>query len=360
MERKETRKIKVGAIDIGGDAPIIVQSMTNTDTRDVDATISQIEALTEAGCELVRVAVPDQKAAGALKEIVAKSPIPVVADIHFHYQLALQALEAGVAKLRINPGNIGSMDKVRLIIKEARLARAAIRIGVNAGSLSPQSLAQAKGDTAEAMILSIEEHLRVLEEEGFRDIIVSLKSSDPLETIDVCRRFSERWDYPQHLGITEAGSRWSGTIRSAVGLGVLLFHGIGDTIRISLTGDPVDEVKAAYEILKALGLRERGPVIISCPTCGRCQIDLVRLVAAVEEATKDLSIPLRLAVMGCVVNGPGEARRADLGIAGGKDQGVIFREGKVIRKEREENLLPAFINELNNLLTSMKDHKEVL
>lgn len=354
MERRPTRKVRVGKISIGGDSPIIVQSMTNTDTRNVSSTLNQIRLLAEAGCELVRVAVPDEEAAKALKRIVDESPLPVVADIHFDYRLALMALDAGVAKLRLNPGNIGSPERVRAVIRAAGAAQAAIRIGVNAGSLAKEALVATGGNIPGAMLYSLEEQLRLLTDEGFNDIIVSLKSSDVLETVAVCTKYAEKWDFPQHLGITEAGTKWSGVIKSAVGLGILLNQGIGDTIRVSLTGDPVDEVRAAYEILKSLHLRERGPVIVSCPTCGRCQIDLERIAKMVEKETANIPYPLHLAVMGCAVNGPGEASRADLGIAGGKGQGLIFRKGKIIRKEKEEDLLPAFFEELHKLLEEMK------
>lgn len=352
--KKVTRRIEVGAVVIGDNAPVVVQSMTNTDTRDYNATLAQIDALAQAGCELVRVAVPDQKAAAALKKIVARSPLPVVADIHFDYRLALAALEAGVAKLRINPGNIGGPQRVKTVAREAEACGAAMRIGVNAGSLPRKLLAENEGDIVKTMLAAVEEQIRLLTEQGFERIVVSLKSSSVLETVQACREFAVRWEFPQHLGITEAGAGRSGLIKSAVGLGVLLEEGIGDTIRVSLTGDPVQEVTAAYEILKALNLRERGPVIVSCPTCGRCEIDLERLVQEVEKETRDLTQPLHLAVMGCMVNGPGEAHRADLGLAGGKGAGVIFRRGKVIRRESEENLLSAFFAELDKLLSEKK------
>ncbi|HEY8343958.1 MAG TPA: flavodoxin-dependent (E)-4-hydroxy-3-methylbut-2-enyl-diphosphate synthase [Bacillota bacterium] len=358
MKVKKTRRIMVGKTPIGGGAPIAVQSMTNTDTRNIQATLQQIMALKAKGCELVRVAVPDMAAARALKGIIAESPLPVIADIHFDYRLALAALESGVVKLRINPGNIGSAEKVRAIVRAAKDHQAAIRIGANAGSLSPEALSAAAGNIPQAMLLSVEEQLRILLAEDFENIIVSLKSSDVLETVEACRLFASRWDFPQHLGITEAGTGSSGVIRSAVGLGILLSEGIGDTIRVSLTGDPTAEVTAAYEILKALRLRQRGPVLISCPTCGRCQIDLARIAQAVEEEVKDLPDPLHLAVMGCVVNGPGEASRADLGLAGGKGQGIIFRHGKVLRRVDEGELLPAFFSELQKLTAEKREEAE--
>lgn len=349
-KRRKTRPVKIGRFIIGGDHPIVVQSMTNTDTKDVEATLSQIRELTAVGCELIRVAVPDQAAAGALPEIVKRSPLPVAADIHFDYRLALAAIEAGVAKLRINPGNIGSADRVKMIVQAAQKNRVALRVGVNAGSIHRSFLEKTGGDVVRAMLLSAEDQLNLVTAEGFEQIVVSLKSSDVLQTVQVCTEFSAKWDFPLHLGVTEAGTRWRGTVRSAVGLGILLQQGIGDTMRVSLTGDPCHEVTAAYEILKALHLRERGPVVISCPTCGRCQIGLEKIVETIEALTGDLPYPLHLAVMGCVVNGPGEASRADLGLAGGKGEGIIFREGKVIRKETENNLLPAFKEELVKLI----------
>lgn len=358
MKVRKTRRIMVGGVPIGGGAPIVVQSMTNTDTRNIQATLEQIQALEGKGCELVRAAVPDMEAARALKGIIAESPLPVIADIHFDYRLALAALEAGAVKLRINPGNIGSAEKVRTIVRAAKEHKAVIRIGANAGSLSQEALTAAGGDIPQAMIISVEEQLRILLAEGFEEIVVSLKSSDVLETVEACSLFASRWDFPQHLGVTEAGVGSSGRIKSAVGLGILLNQGIGDTIRVSLTGDPATEVTTAYEILKALHLRQRGPVLVSCPTCGRCQIDLTKIAQAVEEEVRDLPDPLHLAVMGCVVNGPGEASRADLGLAGGKGQGIIFRHGKVLRRVGEEDLLPAFFSELRELTTKKKEEAE--
>lgn len=348
--RKKTRPVRVGNLVIGGGAPIVVQSMTNTDTRAVAATLAQIEALAAAGCELIRVAVPDQEAAVKLKEIVRHAKLPVVADIHFDYRLALAAIEAGVAKIRLNPGNIGGPDRVRTVVRAAKANGVALRIGANAGSLHRDYLARYQGDVVQAMLASVEDQLALVTADGFDQIVVSLKSSDVVETIEVNQAFAERWDFPLHLGVTEAGIRWRGTIKSAVGLGILLNQGIGDTIRVSLTGDPRHEVTAAYEILKALRLRERGPVVVACPTCGRCQIGLEQLVEGVEELVRDLPYPLHLAVMGCVVNGPGEAARADLGIAGGKEAGLIFRNGEILRKEKQARLLPAFAEELAQLI----------
>ena len=284
--RKKTRPVRVGNLVIGGGAPIVVQSMTNTDTRAVAATLAQIEALAAAGCELIRVAVPDQEAAVKLKEIVRHAKLPVVADIHFDYRLALAAIEAGVAKIRLNPGNIGGPDRVRTVVRAAKANGVALRIGANAGSLHRDYLARYQGDVVQAMLASVEDQLALVTADGFDQIVVSLKSSDVVETIEVNQAFAERWDFPLHLGVTEAGIRWRGTIKSAVGLGILLNQGIGDTIRVSLTGDPRHEVTAAYEILKALRLRERGPVVVACPTCGRCQIGLEQLVEGVEELVR--------------------------------------------------------------------------
>ncbi|NLC53499.1 MAG: flavodoxin-dependent (E)-4-hydroxy-3-methylbut-2-enyl-diphosphate synthase [Firmicutes bacterium] len=350
MAREKTRPVQVGNLVIGGGAPIVVQSMTNTDTRAAAATLRQIEALAAAGCELIHVAVPDQEAAAKLKEIVKHSPLPVVADIHFDYRLALAAIEAGVAKIRLNPGNIGGAERVRAVVRAAKANGVALRVGANAGSLHRDYLTRYKGDVVQAMLASVEDQLALVTADGFDQIVVSLKSSDVMETIQINQAFARRWDLPLHLGVTEAGIRWRGTIKSAVGLGILLNQGIGDTIRVSLTGDPRHEVTAAYEILKALHLREHGPVVVACPTCGRCQIGLEKLVEEVEELVQDLPYPLHLAVMGCVVNGPGEAARADLGIAGGKEAGLIFRNGEILRKEKQDRLLTAFAEELVQLI----------
>lgn len=354
MNRRPTRAVKVGGFFIGGDAPITVQSMTNTPTADTGATLEQIDRLFKAGCELIRVAVPDRPAALALRELVNKSPLPVVADIHFDYRLALLAIEAGVAKLRLNPGNIGGPDRVRAVVREAQKRQVPIRIGVNAGSLSPEILARFSGPTPDAMVASAQEQIELLESMGFDQIIVSLKASDVLTTIEAYRKMSEVSRYPLHLGITEAGSRLTGSVRSSVGLGILLMEGIGDTIRISLTGDPLHEVHVGFEILKSLRLRERGATVISCPTCGRCGINLERLTQQVEEIVAGIEEPLHIAVMGCAVNGPGEARQADLGIAGGRGEGLIFRQGKIIRKVPEEKLLIAFREELQAFLNAAK------
>jgi (E)-4-hydroxy-3-methylbut-2-enyl-diphosphate synthase len=343
--RRRTRKIQVGNLAVGGDAPVSVQSMCNTDTRDVAATSVQIEALAQAGCEVVRCAVPDQAAAEALKQICARSPLPIIADIHFDYRLAMLSLAAGVDGLRLNPGNIGERWKVEEIVKACAERTVPIRIGVNAGSLEKELLEEYGHPSAEAMVASALSHVRILEELDYREIKVSLKASDVQRTVAAYRLFAEQVDYPLHIGITEAGTTWSGTIKSAVGLGALLCDGIGDTLRVSLTGDPVEEVRVGWEILKSLELRERGPVFISCPTCGRCEIDLIEIAEEVERRLHNLPLRLSIAVMGCVVNGPGEAREADLGIAGGKGQGLLFRKGEVVRKVPQSELADALVEE---------------
>ncbi len=343
--RRLTRKIQVGKVAVGGDAPVSVQSMCNTDTRDVAATSAQIEVLANAGCEIVRCAVPDEAAAAALASICVQSQIPMIADIHFDYRLALMSLEAGVAGLRLNPGNIGERWKVEEVVRACAERSVPIRIGVNSGSLEKELLEQYGHPTAEAMVASALGHIRILEDLNYRDIKVSLKSSDVRRTVAAYRLLAEQVDYPLHIGVTEAGTTWSGTIKSAVGLGALLYDGIGDTLRVSLTSDPVEEVRVGWEILKSLELRERGPVFISCPTCGRCQIDLIEIAEEVEQRLSDLPCRISIAVMGCVVNGPGEAREADLGIAGGKGQGLLFRKGEVIRKVPQDKLADALIEE---------------
>ena len=348
--RRRTRKIQLGNVAIGGDAPISVQSMCSTDTRDVAATCAQIEALAQASCEIVRCAVPDQAAAEALKKICAQSRLPMVADIHFDYRLALMSLDAGVAGLRLNPGNIGERWKVEEVVKACAERTVPIRIGVNAGSLEKELLEKYGHPTAEAMVASALSHIRILEDLNYREIKVSLKASDVQRTVAAYRLLAEQVDYPMHIGVTEAGTTWSGTIKSAVGLGALLYDGVGDTLRVSLTGDPVEEVRVGWEILKSLELRERGPVFISCPTCGRCEIDLITIAEEVEQRLHDLPVRISIAVMGCVVNGPGEAREADLGIAGGKGQGLLFRKGEVVRKVPQSELADALVEEALSLV----------
>lgn len=348
---KVTRALHIGSLTLGGGAPVVVQSMTNTDTRDVDATVGQIERLMAAGCEMVRVAVPDEEAARAVWAIRRQVTVPIIADIHFDYTLALASLEAGAHGLRINPGNIGCAEHVDAVVDAAKAHGAFIRIGVNGGSLEKQLLKKHGSATPKAMVESAMSHVAMLENRGFYDTKISLKSSSVLESIAAYRLLAKRCDYPLHIGITEAGGLLRGSVKSAVGLGILLWEGIGDTLRVSLTADPVQEVVVAWEILRALGLRRRGPEIISCPTCGRTEIDLLGLAAEVERRLAAETADIKVAVMGCVVNGPGEAREADLGLAGGRDKGIIFRKGEVIRSERgQEALLAGFMEELNKLL----------
>ena len=356
LPRKQTRQLKLGSVRIGGGAPIVVQSMTNTDTQDVEATLGQIKRLHDAGCEIVRVAVPDETAARALRAIHDASPIPVIADIHFDYRLALMALEAGLEGLRINPGNIGERKNVEMVVDAAKARGAVIRVGVNSGSVEKRLLEQYGGPTPQAMVESALGHVRILEEHGFYDTKISIKSSSVLNTIECYRLLSQRCDYPLHLGVTEAGGVLRGAIKSSVGMGVLLSEGIGDTLRVSLTAAPEEEMTVAWELLRALGLRQRGPEIISCPTCGRTEIDLIGLAQEVERRLRTENAPIKVAVMGCVVNGPGEAREADLGMAGGRDKGIIFRKGEVIRSVRgQEALLAAFMEELDKLLVERRD-----
>ncbi len=349
--RKKTRVVRIGGVTIGGGAPVVVQSMTNTDTRDVAATLAQICGLAAAGCELARLAVLDEHAARSFKDIKAESPLPLIADIHFDARLAVAALEAGADALRINPGNIGGAAAVDRVVDAAKAHRAVIRVGVNGGSLEKHLLAKYGGPTPQALVDSALGHVRLLEERGFDDIKISLKSSSVTTSIAAYTLLSEVCDYPLHIGITEAGTLLRGAVKSAVGLGVLLWQGIGDTLRVSLTADPVEEMGVAWEILRSLGLRERGPEIISCPTCGRTEVDLLRLAAAVEARLAHETAPIKVAVMGCVVNGPGEAREADIGLAGGRGKGIIFRKGQVVRSvDGEAELLAAFMEELDTLL----------
>ncbi|MCL0038270.1 flavodoxin-dependent (E)-4-hydroxy-3-methylbut-2-enyl-diphosphate synthase [Thermodesulfovibrionales bacterium] len=343
INRKKTRQLYVGNAVIGGGHPISVQSMTKTDTRDVDATAQQVASLESAGCEIIRIAVPDMDAAYALGLIKRSVNIPVVADIHFDWRLAMAAMRQGVDGLRLNPGNIGAKWKVKEIAILASELNIPIRIGVNAGSLEKELLQKYRHSTPEALVESAEGHIKILEELDFHDIEVSLKASNAMKTIDAYRLFSEKYDYPLHIGISEAGPPSSGVIKSAVGLGILLSEGIGDTVRVSLTAPPEEEVKVAYEILKSLRLRQRGPEIISCPTCGRCKIDLSPIVKRVEEAIKVITKPISIAVMGCVVNGPGEAREADFGIAGGNGRGLVFKKGEVVRSVEEDELVESLM-----------------
>lgn len=350
MQRKITRQIHIGAVAIGGGAPVSVQSMTNTKTQDAQATVRQIEALAAAGCDIVRLAVPDKEAAANIGRIKAQTTVPLVADIHFDYRLALQAIEQGIDALRLNPGNIGGAENVRRVAEAAKARGIPIRIGVNAGSLDKRLLAKYGGVTAEALVESALEHVRLLEEQDFHDMKISLKAHDVPLTLAAYRLMSERCDYPLHLGITEAGTVRSGIIKSAVGIGALLAEGIGDTLRVSLTGDPIVEVRVAREILKSLGLRDYGPTLISCPTCGRTAIDLPSIAERVEERLSGIARPIQVAVMGCVVNGPGEARGADVGIAGGKGVGLVFRKGEVVRQVKEEELVEELFREIDSIL----------
>lgn len=349
MTRRETRKIKVKDIYIGGDSKISVQSMTNTDTRDVEATLNQTRALMVAGCDIIRFAVPDMEAAEALKEITRQLPIPVVADIHFDYRLALKSIENGVSKLRINPGNIGGKDKVRILADACKEKGIPIRIGVNSGSLEKDILEKYGKVTPEGLVESAMRNVELLEDNNFRDIIISIKSSDVLTMMNSYRLLSKAVDYPLHLGVTEAGTIWRGTIKSAIGIGGLLSEGIGDTIRVSLTGDSIEEIKAGREILKATGHLKEGIEFVSCPTCGRTQIDLIGIANEVEKALKDSKKHIKVAVMGCVVNGPGEAREADIGIAGGNGVGLIFKKGLVIKKVKEDELVRALLEEIEKM-----------
>jgi (E)-4-hydroxy-3-methylbut-2-enyl-diphosphate synthase len=363
--RARTRELRLGPLLLGHGRPVAVQSMTNTDTRDVEATLAQIRRLAEAGCELARVAVPDAGAARVLRELNDRSPLPLVADVHFDYRLALAALEAGMPGLRVNPGNIGSGTGRKgpdnkacaaMLADAAKAHGAVIRVGVNGGSLEKSLLDRFGGPTPQAMVESALGHARMLEERGFGNIKISLKSSSVPDTVRAYRLMASQADYPLHLGITESGTLLRGAVKSAVGLGVLLFDGIGDTIRVSLTADPAREAAVAWEILRAAGLRRRGPEIISCPTCGRTEIDLMGMAARVEEHLQNCAAPLKIALMGCVVNGPGEAREADIGLAGGRDRGVIFRKGRIVRSVRgQEALLARFLEELDGVVRGYED-----
>ena len=350
MERRRTRPIQLGKVTVGGDAPITVQSMTKTDTRDVEATLLQIWALEAAGCDIVRVAVPVREAALTLGEIKRQIRIPLVADIHFNYKLALIALEQGVDGLRLNPGNIGGRQLVMEVVKVARERRIPIRIGVNAGSLEKDLLARYGGPTAQGIVESALRHIQILEDCGYPEMKISLKASDPVMMIEAYRMLAGQVDYPFHLGVTEAGTPTVGTIKSAIGIGTLLSEGIGDTIRVSLAADPVEEVRVGLEILKALGLRTQGLTFVACPSCGRADVDLVGLARAVEERMKGITANVHVAVMGCEVNGPGEARAADIGVAGGKGIGLIFKKGEVIRKVPEAQIVDALMEEVEKFI----------
>ena len=349
MERKLTRKIMVGGVPVGGGAPVSIQSMLNTRTTDVDGCLAQIRALATAGCEIARLAVPDMEAAEAFGAICAASPLPLVADIHFDYRLAIRAAENGAAKIRINPGNIGEEERVRAVVEACGARNIPIRIGVNGGSLEPRLLEKYGHPTPEALVESAFGHIALLEKYDFHDICVSMKSSSVPLMIEAYRLFSERSDYPLHVGVTETGTERMGTIKSAMGIGALLCQGIGDTMRVSLTADPVQEVLTAKDILKAAGLRRDGVNIIACPTCGRTKYDMLPIAREVERRLKSCDKPITVAVMGCVVNGPGEASAADVGIAGGKGEGLLFAKGKVLRKVPEDQLVDALFEEIDKL-----------
>ena len=329
--RKNTRQINIGGVKVGGGAPIAVQSMCNTDTRDIKATLAQIERMSAAGCKIVRVAVVDKAAAFAIGEIADRAGVPIVADIHFDWKLAIEAAAAGAAKIRINPGNIGDEDRVREVVRVCKEKGLPIRIGVNGGSLEKEILHK-YGVTARGMVESAKYHIKLLEKFDFEDICISVKASTVALTVDAYRMLSDEVDYPLHLGVTEAGTVKIGRLKSAIGIGSLLVDGIGDTIRVSLTDDPVLEVETAYDILHSIGMSENTPQLVSCPTCGRCMIDLIPIAKEVEERLSSVKKPLRVAVMGCVVNGPGEAREADIGMAGGKDLGILFKKGEIVKK----------------------------
>ena len=349
MERKMTRRIMVGDVAVGGGAPISIQSMLNTKTTDVEGSLAQLRKLEAAGCQIARLAVPDQEAAESFRTIASKSPLPLVADIHFDYRLAILAAQNGASKIRINPGNIGGEDRVRAVAEACRERHIPIRIGVNGGSLDRALLEKYGHPTPEALVESAFSHIRLLEQFDFTDICVSMKSSSVPLMMQAAMLFSEQTDYPLHLGVTETGTAYMGTVKSAMGIGGLLCMGIGDTIRVSLTADPVEEIRAAQAILRAAGVRREGVNIISCPTCGRTRIDLIGLAQRVEKALAECRKPLTVAVMGCVVNGPGEAREADIGIAGGEDCGILFVKGKQIKKLPYNELLPALLEQIERM-----------
>ncbi len=348
MHREKTRVVQIGDRKIGGGNPILIQSMTNTKTQDVSATVAQILALEQAGCEIVRCTVPDMEAAKALASIRRQIHIPLVADIHFDYKMAIAAIENGADKIRINPGNIGGPDKVQAVVSAAKERNIPIRVGVNSGSLERAFLEKYGGVTAEGIVESALEKAAMIEKEDYENIVISIKSSDVLMCVKAHELLAAQTRYPIHVGITEAGTVWSGNIKSSIGLGLILHQGIGDTIRVSLTGDPVEEIRSAKLIMRTLGLREGGIEVVSCPTCGRTRIDLIGLAGKVEKLVEDYPLDIKVAVMGCAVNGPGEAKEADLGIAGGEREGLLFKKGEILRKVPEEQLLDALKEELDN------------
>ncbi len=349
VRREETRPVLVGNVQIGGQEDVVIQSMATTDTRDVDATVNQIEGLAEVGCQIVRLAVINEEAAYAIKDIKKRSALPLVADIHFDYKLALIALESGIDKIRINPGNIGSMEKVQKVVEACKARNVPIRIGVNSGSIEKEILEKYGHPTAEGLVESALKHVEILEHLDFHNIVVSLKASNVPMMIKAYHMMAEKRNYPLHVGVTEAGTIFAGSIKSAVGIGSVLASGIGDTMRVSLTGDPTEEIKTAKEILKSLAIRTNEPEIISCPSCGRAQIDQIGLANKVEKALQKIDQPIKVAVMGCAVNGPGEAREADIGVAGGNGEGLIFKHGKVVRKIKEDELYEELMKEIEEI-----------
>lgn len=348
--RKKKRVVNIGGVKIGGDNPIAIQSMCNTDTRDVNSTVNQIHELENAGCEIIRVAVPDMEAARAVQDIKKQIHIPLVVDIHFDYRLALECMKNGADKVRINPGNIGDTDRVKQVVEMAKSRQIPIRIGVNGGSLEKSLLEKYGGVTADALVESAMGHIAILDELNFSDIVVSIKISDVPKMLDAYRKFNEISDIPLHIGVTEAGTLKSGTIKSSVGIGALLAEGIGDTMRVSLTANPVEEIYTAYDIQRVLGLRKTGAEIVSCPTCGRTQIDLIPIANEVERRAANIKKPIKIAVMGCAVNGPGEAREADIGIAGGKGEGLIFKKGEIIKKVPEDKIIDELMLEIEKMI----------
>lgn len=355
--RRRTRKVMVGKVQIGGDSPISVQSMTNTDTTEYEATLHQVRRLKDAGCDIVRIAVPSVESVKAFGRICEVSEVPIVADVHFDHRIALAVLDCNVDKLRINPGNIGSKSRVEKIVKKALERNIPIRIGVNAGSIEKDILSEHGGPTPEAMVKSCKNSVRFFEELGFEDIVISLKAFDIWDTLKAYQLMADLVEYPFHIGITESGIGEAAVIRSAVGIGSLLSQGIGDTIRVSLTGDPVQEVGVGREILKSLGLRVEGVTLISCPTCGRCRVDLEKVAGEVKKRTADIKVPVKVAVMGCAVNGPGEAREADVGIAGAPGGGVLFKKGEIVEKVREEQLVDAIVNAVHEIASQRSTDK---
>jgi (E)-4-hydroxy-3-methylbut-2-enyl-diphosphate synthase len=347
-KRNDTKVVTIGNVNIGGGNPIAIQSMTTTDTRDIASTVNQINALEKAGCDIVRVAVPDMESAEALKEIKKNILLPLVADIHFDYRLALKSIESGISKLRINPGNIGSESRVKEVVKAAKDRKIPIRIGVNAGSVGKDLLQKYNGKiNGKVLVESAASHIKILEDMDFTDIVVSIKASDVLMSVEAYEVFAKIYDYPTHIGITEAGTPFRGTIKSAVGLGIILNKGIGDTMRVSLTGDPVEEIKVAREILKSLDLFSKPDIeFISCPTCARCRIDLIKYAAEIEKAAEGINKKIKVAIMGCAVNGPGEARDADIGIAGGDKKAILFKKGEVVRTIDEQDIVSELIKEI--------------